>query len=382
MEKRKLEINEENVRLDKFIMNSISDLSRTLIQEYIKEGHVLVNGKIEKASYKIKMNDAIEITIPDNKEMDVLPEDIPLDIVYEDQDVIVVNKPSGMIVHPSVGIYSGTLVNALLYHCKDLSGINGVNRPGIVHRIDKETSGLLMVAKNDKAHKSLSEQLKEHSVTRRYVALVHGVIPHVHGKVNAPIGRDVNDRQKMAVTKNNSKEAITNFTVLERYDDMSLIECRLETGRTHQIRVHMSYIGYPVYGDPKYGKKKDDQFLDIVSKILKEYDYNLEVKYTKKKGHASKIVKELPDNVDLVISAGGDGTYNEVVSGDLKRENKLLIANLPLGTTNDVGKMFGYGKNVINNLKLLMDGVVENIDICTICPNENDENIDTFRPPR
>ena len=234
MEKRKLEINEENVRLDKFIMNSISDLSRTLIQEYIKEGHVLVNGKIEKASYKIKMNDAIEITIPDNREMDVLPEDIPLDIV-------------------------GTLVNALLYHCKDLSGINGVNRPGIVHRIDKETSGLLMVAKNDKAHKSLSEQLKEHSVTRRYVALVHGVIPHVHGKVNAPIGRDVNDRQKMAVTKNNSKEAITNFTVLERYDDMSLIECRLETGRTHQIRVHMSYIGYPVYGDPKYGKKKDDQ---------------------------------------------------------------------------------------------------------------------------
>ena len=156
-----------------------------------------------------------------------------------------------MIVHPSAGIYSGTLVNALLYHCKDLSGINGVNRPGIVHRIDKETSGLLMVAKNDKAHKSLSEQLKEHSVTRRYVALVHGV--------NAPIGRDVNDRQKMAVTKNNSKEAITNFTVLERYDDMSLIECRLETGRTHQIRVHMSYIGYPVYGDPKYGKKKDNQ---------------------------------------------------------------------------------------------------------------------------
>ena len=208
MEKRKLEINEENVRLDKFIMNSISDLSRTLIQEYIKEGYVLVNGKIEKASYKIKMNDAIEITIPDNKEMDVLPEDIPLDIVYEDQDVIVVNKPSGMIVHPSAGIYSGTLVNALLYHCKDLSGINGVNRPGIVHRIDKETSGLLMVAKNDKAHKSLSEQLKEHSVTRRYVALVHGVIPHVHGKVNAPIGRDVNDRQKMAVTKNNSKEAM------------------------------------------------------------------------------------------------------------------------------------------------------------------------------
>ncbi len=259
MEKRRLEISEENIRLDKFIMNEIPELSRTIIQEYIKDGNVLVNGKVEKASYKVKFNDDVEVTIPDNKDMDVLPEDIPLDIAYEDSDVIVVDKPSGMIVHPSAGIYSGTLVNALLYHCKDLSGINGVNRPGIVHRIDKETSGLLMIAKNDKAHQSLSEQLKEHSVVRRYVALVHGVIPHTHGKINAPIGRDVNDRQKMAVTKVNSKEAITNFTVLERFDDMTLIECRLETGRTHQIRVHMSYIGYPVYGDPKYGKKKDDQ---------------------------------------------------------------------------------------------------------------------------
>lgn len=259
MEKRRLEINEENIRLDKFIMNEIPELSRTIIQEYIKDGNVLVNGKVEKASYKVKFNDDVEVTIPDNKDMDILPEDIPLDIAYEDSDVIVVDKPSGMIVHPSAGIYSGTLVNALLYHCKDLSGINGVNRPGIVHRIDKETSGLLMIAKNDKAHQSLSEQLKEHSVVRRYVALVHGVIPHTHGKINAPIGRDVNDRQKMAVTKVNSKEAITNFTVLERFDDMTLIECRLETGRTHQIRVHMSYIGYPVYGDPKYGKKKDDQ---------------------------------------------------------------------------------------------------------------------------
>ena len=167
-----------------------------------------------------------------------------------------------MIVHPSAGIYSGTLVNALLYHCKDLSGINGVNRPGIVHRIDKETSGLLMVAKNDKAHQSLSEQLKEHSVTRRYVALVHGVIPHTHGKVNAPIGRDVNDRQKMSVTKNNSKEAITNFTVLERYKDMSLIECRLETGRTHQIRVHLSTIGYPIVGDGVYSNGKNEFNVD------------------------------------------------------------------------------------------------------------------------
>lgn len=259
METKRLQVNDDNIRLDKFISLSMPELSRTLIQQYIKEGNVLVNGKTEKASYKIKLHDDIEITLPDNKEMDVLPENIPLDIVYEDKDVIVVNKPTGMIVHPSSGIYSGTLVNALLYHCQDLSGINGVLRPGIVHRIDKETSGLLMIAKNDKAHQSLSKQLKEHSVTRRYVALVHGIIPHSHGKINAPIGRDVNDRQKMAVTKTNSKEAITNFTVLKRYDDMSLIECRLETGRTHQIRVHMAYIGYPVYGDPKYGFKRDDQ---------------------------------------------------------------------------------------------------------------------------
>lgn len=259
METIKLIVQSENIRLDKFVSLSMPELSRTLIQQYIKEGIVLVNGKIEKASYKIKLNDDIEISLPENKEMDVLPENIPLDIVYEDRDVIVVNKPSGMIVHPSSGIYSGTLVNALLYHCQDLSGINGVLRPGIVHRIDKETSGLLMIAKNDQAHRSLSEQLKNHTVTRRYVALVHGVIPHNHGKINAPIGRDINDRQKMAVTKTNSKEAITNFTVLKRYLDMSLIECRLETGRTHQIRVHMSYIGYPVYGDPKYGLKKDDQ---------------------------------------------------------------------------------------------------------------------------
>ena len=258
MEIKKLIINDENIRLDKFISISLPDISRTLIQQYIKDGNVLVNGKREKASYKIKSHDDIEIHIPDNKEMDVLPENIPLDIIYEDKDVIVVDKPTGMIVHPSSGIYSGTLVNALLYHCQDLSGINGILRPGIVHRIDKETSGLLMVAKNDVAHQSLSEQLKQHSVTRRYVALVHGVIPHSYGKINAPIGRDINDRQKMAVTKVNSKEAITNFTVLKRYDDMTLIECRLETGRTHQIRVHMAYIGYPVYGDPKYGLKKDD----------------------------------------------------------------------------------------------------------------------------
>lgn len=260
MEKINIVVEENaNWRLDKIIAKEKPEFSRTRIQEMINSGLVLVNQKIEKPSYKIKIGDQIEITVADNTDLDLEPENIPLNIVYEDDDVIVVDKPSGMIVHPSPGIVHGTLVNALLYHCNDLSGINGVNRPGIVHRIDKETSGLLVVAKNDHAHQMLSQQLKNHDMTRRYIALVHGLIPHQHGKVDAPIGRDSKDRQKMAVTTHNSKHAVTNFTVLRRYRSMSLIECRLETGRTHQIRVHMSYIGYPVYGDPKYGWRKDDQ---------------------------------------------------------------------------------------------------------------------------
>lgn len=247
-----------NKRLDKVIAKRLPEYSRTRIQEMINSGNVLVNHKKEKANYKIKMGDLIEIEVLPNQDLAIAAEDIPLKIVYEDNDLIVVDKPSGMIVHPSPGIVHGTLVNALLYHCTDLSGINGVNRPGIVHRIDKETSGLLVVAKNDHAHRVLSQQLKNHDMTRSYIALVHGLIPHQYGKVDAPIGRDNKDRQKMAVTSANSKHAVTNFTVLRRYRSMSLIECRLETGRTHQIRVHMSYIGYPVYGDPKYGWRKDD----------------------------------------------------------------------------------------------------------------------------
>ena len=251
-------VEEKGMRIDKLLQKHFIDESRTTLQNWIKEGCVCIDDKPVKASRKVEPNEVINVTIPDPVDTTIAPENIPLDVVYEDHDVIVVNKPSGMIVHPSAGIYSGTLVNALLYHCDDLSSINGVNRPGIVHRIDKETSGLLMVAKNDKAHLSLSAQLEEHSVIRRYVALVHGVIPHNKGRIVAPIGRDSDDRQKMAVTDKNAKEAITNFTVLERFDDMTLIECRLETGRTHQIRVHMQYIGYPVYGDPKYGRRSDD----------------------------------------------------------------------------------------------------------------------------
>lgn len=253
-----VEIENTGMRLDKFLSVQYPDFSRTKIQDMIKNNQVTVNGEIEKASYKVMNNDLIGIVIEESKACEILPENIPLDIVYEDSDVIVINKPTGLIVHPSSGIYSGTLVNALLYHCKDLSGINGIQRPGIVHRIDKETSGLLMVAKNDKAHQSLSQQLQDHSVVRRYWALVHGVIPHDYGRIEAPIGRDQNDRKKMCCTDKNAKEAITNFKVIERFEKMTLVECRLETGRTHQIRVHMSYIGYPVYGDPQYGKRKDD----------------------------------------------------------------------------------------------------------------------------
>ena len=260
MEKINIVVEENaNWRLDKIVAKKMPEFSRTRIQEMINQGLVLVNQKMEKPSYKIKIGDQIEIIVVDNTDLDLEPENIPLNIVYEDNDIIVVDKPSGMIVHPSPGIVHGTLVNALLYHCDDLSGINGVNRPGIVHRIDNETSGLLVVAKNDHAHRMLSQQLRNHDMTRSYIALVHGLIPHQHGKVDAPIGRDSKDRQKMAVTMHNSKRAVTNFTVLRRYRSMSLIECRLETGRTHQIRVHMSYIGYPVYGDPKYGWRKDDQ---------------------------------------------------------------------------------------------------------------------------
>lgn len=246
-------------RLDKVLTSELTDLSRTNIKQLIQDGHVLVNNQVSKASYQVKLEDIIHCEIPENKDLEIEAQDIPLDIVYEDKDIIVVNKPSGMIVHPGPGIVKDTLVNALLYHCQDLSGINGITRPGIVHRIDKDTSGLLMVAKSDLAHKELSEQLKEHTVKRKYLALVHGEIPHQYGKVDMPIGRDTNDRQKMVVTKNNSKKAITHFTVIEHFKNYTLIECRLETGRTHQIRVHMAHIGYPVYGDPKYGYRKDDQ---------------------------------------------------------------------------------------------------------------------------
>ena len=252
-----IEITEEmaGVRIDKAVSSIDEDWSRSQIANWVKDGAVKVNGETVKPNYKVRLDDIIIVSPPLLEELDVVPEDLNLEITYEDADVLVVNKPRGMVVHPAPGHANGTLVNGLMFHCKDLSGINGVARPGIVHRIDKDTSGLLMVAKNDMAHTSLVDQLVKKTVTRKYVALVHGHIPHDKGTIEAPIGRDSKDRQKMAVI-DKGKHAVTHFRVLERFGNFTLVECRLETGRTHQIRVHMKYIGFPLVGDPKYGPKK------------------------------------------------------------------------------------------------------------------------------
>lgn len=245
----------ESCRLDVYLTGLLGeDVSRSRVAQLIRDGVITVNGKKVKTGYKLEEGDVILYDIPERKELAVVAEDIPLDIVYEDHDVIVVNKPRGMVVHPAPGTEEHTLVNALMAHCTDLSGINGVLRPGIVHRIDKDTSGLLLVAKTDAAHHSLTEQLKEHSVTRIYQGIVCGMVAEPEGIVDCPIGRHPSERKKMAVTEKNSKRAVTHYRVLERFPGHSLIECKLETGRTHQIRVHMKYIGYPLLGDPLYGK--------------------------------------------------------------------------------------------------------------------------------
>ncbi len=251
-------INSDNkdIRLDNY-MTSILDTTRSNITKHIKDGTIKVNDKVVKSGYMLKEKDII--TYSEWKETtEVEKENIPLDIYYEDEDVLVVNKKSGMVVHPGSGNYHGTLVNALTYYTDELSDINGTDRPGIVHRIDKDTSGLLLISKNNKAHQILSDDFKNKRIKRKYIALVSGVINENTGKINAPIGRSLTDRKKMCVTDKNSKSAITNFTVLERYKNSTLIECILETGRTHQIRVHMSYIGHPVINDPVYGKKIND----------------------------------------------------------------------------------------------------------------------------
>lgn len=244
-------------RIDKLISEFSGELTRSAVQKILSDGTVTIGGKPVSKNYKVKNGDRISVVIPKAKPLDVLPEDIPLDIRYEDDDLLVVNKPKGMVVHPAAGNYEGTLVNALLHHCEgSLSGINGVIRPGIVHRIDKDTSGLLIVAKNDFAHLSLAEQIKAHSFTREYQTVVYGHMNSDHGTVDAPIGRHPTDRKKMAVTQKNSKFAITHYEVVTAYRDFTHLSVRLETGRTHQIRVHMAYIGHPVAGDPVYGPKK------------------------------------------------------------------------------------------------------------------------------
>ena len=241
-------------RIDKFLVEN-TDYTRSKIQKMIDNDCILVNGKSIKSSYTLKENDKIEVKDYEEN-TDILPENIPLDIYYEDEDLIVVNKPSGMVVHPAPGNYTGTLVNALMYHTNNLSTVNTSVRPGIVHRIDADTSGLLLVAKNDKAHNILAEAIQKKEVVREYIALVEGVIKEDSATIDAPIGRDIHNRKKMCVTGDNSKEAVTHIRVLERYSDATLIRCKLETGRTHQIRVHLSYIGHPVVNDPVYGRRK------------------------------------------------------------------------------------------------------------------------------
>ena len=244
-------------RIDKFLAEQYENLSRSFLQKLLKSGEVMVGGRPVKASYKVAEGDLISFEVPEAVEPEIVPEDIPLDILYEDHDVILVNKPKGMVVHPAAGHYTGTLVNALMFHCKeDLSGINGVLRPGIVHRIDMDTTGVIIACKNDLAHNSIAAQLKEHSITRRYQAIVHGALKDDEGVIDEPIGRSPKDRKKMAVNYNNGKPAVTHYKVLTRFKDFTHIECRLETGRTHQIRVHMASIGHPLLGDAVYGPAK------------------------------------------------------------------------------------------------------------------------------
>lgn len=282
-------------RIDSFLAGIIPDTSRSDMQGRIKEGIVFVNGSEIKPNYKVKTDDLVAVNDRELVESDIVPEDLNLDIIYEDEHLAVVFKPSGMVVHPAAGHTSGTLVNGLMQQLDNLSGINGELRPGIVHRIDMDTSGLLMVAKDDVTHRGLVDQLVEKSVTRKYTALVHGVIPHDKGTVEAPIGRNPKERQAMAVV-DNGKEAVTHFNVIERYEDFTLVECILETGRTHQIRVHMKYIGYPIAGDPKYGQRKT---LDTDGQMLHAGTIGFIHPAT---GEYMEFTSPLPEEFEAVIS--------------------------------------------------------------------------------
>lgn len=284
-------------RLDKFLGDT-TDYSRSFIQKLCSQGNITdKSGKVLSQKYKVKTGDVLMLNVPEPESLDVVPEEIPLDIVYEDRELLVLNKPQGMVVHPAPGNLSGTLVNALMYHCREeLSGIGGVKRPGIVHRIDKDTSGLLMVAKNDKAHLALSEQIKAHSLTRAYKALVYGGFAADKGTIDKPIGRHPTERKKMTVTDHNSRNAVTHYNVLERFGTYTFIECVLETGRTHQIRVHMSNGGHPIVGDKTYGVKKEE--FNLVGQLLHAYKIGF---IHPTSGEYMEFTSNLPDYFEKVL---------------------------------------------------------------------------------
>jgi 23S rRNA pseudouridine1911/1915/1917 synthase len=282
-------------RLDRYLAGQLKEMSRSRIQALINDGKVFVNNKGVKSNYKLREQDRIEVNVPKPEQLEVKAQAIKLDILFEDEDIIVVNKPQGMVVHPAAGNYEGTLVNALLHHCKDLSGINGVLRPGIVHRIDKDTSGILVAAKNDFAHRRLARQLKEHTVKRIYYALVHGVVQEPAGIIEAPIGRDPKDRKRMAVIYT-GKEAITKYWVIETFRNYSFLKLQLKTGRTHQIRVHMSYLGHPVVGDPKYGPTKSHFNLEGQALHAATLGFN-----HPRSGEYMEFNAPLPDTIQLIL---------------------------------------------------------------------------------
>lgn len=292
------EADKDGERLDVFLVRQEPELSRAHIQKIIAAGDVLVDGKVRKANFKLRAGASVSFTMPEAAPIEVKPEDIPLDILYEDGDIIVVNKARGMVVHPAAGVSSGTLVNALLYHCHDLSGINGEIRPGIVHRLDKDTSGVMVAAKNDRAHLDLAEQISAKSAHRSYLAVVHGNIKEEAGIIKGDIGRHPTDRKRMAIVQDNGKPAVTHFKVLERFGDYTLVECRLETGRTHQIRVHMTSIGHPLVNDPKYGSRKTP--FGIKGQALHSRQLTLKHPAT---GEEMTFEAPLPEDMEKILAA-------------------------------------------------------------------------------
>ncbi len=287
----------DGVRLDRFLADNMPELSRSHVQKLIEDGRVTVNGRVRKSNYKLRAGETVNCEVPPPEPVSILPENLPLDILYEDRDIIVINKARGMVVHPAAGVTSGTLVNALLYHCQDLSGINGEVRPGIVHRLDKDTSGVMIAAKNDAAHVDLAEQIRTKTATRRYLAIVRGNIREEGGVIRGDIGRHPVERKKMAIVPGVGKPAVTHFKVLERFGDYTFVECQLETGRTHQIRVHMTSIGHPLVGDPKYGTAKNP--FAIQGQALHSTELTLFHPATKEK---MTFTAPLPDDMQKILT--------------------------------------------------------------------------------